>query len=176
MNDGDNLPVFSVKKFQREHFHVKKEILNPWYVTGFTDGEGTFTYSWSSNNLALYFAIKLNFEDRELLYTIKSFFGVGKIYIGRPAKPGKYSGHTRTSFYYRVSRIAELQRIIEHFDNYPLVGKKLKSYNIWKEMVTAKMQYRRPNRCELGKLAKRLSSLRSRNPIATEDVKNNRDL
>lgn len=176
MDDIKNQPMFSVEKFQRKHFHVAGLPLNPWYVTGFTDGEGAFTYSRSGKAIALYFAIKLNFEDRELLYTIKDFFSVGKIYIGKPAKPGRYSGHTRTYFYYRVSKIRELKRIIEHFDKYPLIGKKLKSYNIWKQMVAAKTKYRKPNRTELEMLAGQLSSLRSRNAVMIKNAENNCDL
>ena len=133
------------------------EILNPWYVTGFCDGESTFTYSRSGNNLGLYFAIKLNSDDRDLLYKIKDFFGVGKMYVGRPVPPRKYSGHTRTYFYYRVSRIKELSRVIEHFTKYPLVGKKAKSFAVWQEMVNVKKAYRKPNRQELDVLATKLS-------------------
>jgi len=156
--------LFPVEKFQLEHFRLEKtEKLNPWYVTGFCDGESAFTYSRSGKNLNLYFAIRLNFEDRDLLYKIRDFFGVGKIYVGRPAKPGKYSGHTRTSFYYRVARIAELDKIINHFARYPLVGKKAASFAIWKEMVEAKKRFRRPKRDELNRLADELSGLTGRN-------------
>lgn len=141
------------------------KILDPWYVTGFCDGESTFTYSRSGNNLNLYFAIKLNSDDRDLLYKIKDFFGVGKMYVGRPVPPRKYSGHTRTYFYYRVSRIKELDRIIEHFTKYPLVGKKAKSFAVWQEMVGVKKAYRKPNRQELDLLASKLSQLTGKNTV-----------
>jgi hypothetical protein len=139
------------------------ERLNPWYVTGFSDGESAFTYSRSGNNLSLYFAIKLNFEDRNLLYQIKDFFGVGKIYVGRPVLPGKHSGYTKTSFYYRVSKISELSKVIEHFDKYPPIGKKASTYPIWKEMVALKKEYRKPNKAELNRLADKISALTSKN-------------
>jgi len=135
------------------------ENLDPWYISGFSAGEGTFTYSRSGKNLNLYFAIKLNFEDRDLLYKIKSFFGVGKIYVGKPTPPRKHSGHTRTYFYYRVSKIAELNRIIEHFDNYPLIGKKATSFSIWKDMVKYKKAYRKPQYDKLNDLASKLSAV-----------------
>ena len=140
------------------------EIIDPWYVTGFCDGESTFTYSRSNNSLSLYFAIKLNVDDRELLYKIKDFFGVGKMYVGRPIPPRRYSGHTRTHFYYRVSRIKDLDRIIEHFTKYPLVGKKAKSFAVWKEMVNEKKSsYRKPQREKLNELASKLSFLTGKN-------------
>lgn len=147
---------------QPEHLS-KMERLNPWYITGFCDGESTFTYSRSSRNLSLYFAIKLNFEDRNLLYQIKDFFGVGKIYVGKPIPPRKNSGYTRTYFYYRVSKIPELGRIVEHFSNYPLIGKKAESFSIWKEMVKLKEKIRKPNMEELNRLANKLSGLVGKN-------------
>ena len=141
------------------------EKLDPWYITGFCDGEGCFTYSRSGNNLNLYFAIKLNFEDRDLLYKVRSFFGVGRIYVGKPIPPGKYSGHTRTSFYYRVSKVAELSRIVEHFDSYPLKGKKAVSFSIWKEMFKYKKIYRRPQYDKLNELANKLSAVAGKRRI-----------
>jgi len=144
--------------------------INPWYVTGFCDGESTFTYSRSGKNLCLYFAIKLNVDDRELLYKIKDFFGVGSMYVGRPVSPRRYSGHTRTYFYYRVSRVRDHIKIIEHFTKYPLVGKKAASFAVWKEMVGVKLAYRKPNKEELDRLAIKLSSLTGKN---TANKKNN---
>src|SRR3954454_4331406 len=37
--------------------------LDPWYVTGFVEGEGAFTYSRSGKQLALYFGLKLSRDD-----------------------------------------------------------------------------------------------------------------
>jgi len=55
--------------------------LNPWFVTGFTDAEASFTISiYKKNNLKLgwqvnaSFQIELNFIDEELLIQIKQFF------------------------------------------------------------------------------------------------------
>jgi len=146
------------------------EDINPWYVTGFCDGESTFTYSRSGENLNLYFAIKLNVDDRDVLYKIKDFFGVGNMYVGRPVPPRKYSGHTRTYFYYRVSKIRDHLRVIEHFTKYPLIGKKAASFSVWKDMVSLKLNYRKPNREELNRLAAKLSSLTGKN---TANKKNN---
>lgn len=60
---------------------LKDEVLHPLYVTGFSDGESTFTVSivrsksystgWAVH---LSFAIGLNQKDIALLYLIKSFF------------------------------------------------------------------------------------------------------
>ena len=165
-----------MEKFQLKHFQTNETGLDPWYVTGFADGESAFTYSRAGRTLNLYFAIKLVFEDRELLYKIRSFFGVGRIYVGRPVEPKKFSGHTRTSFYYRVSRIRDLDRIIEHFDEYPLVGKKARSYAIWKEMAQIKKAYRRPDREKLNALSAQLSQLTGRKPNKRTNAENSSDL
>jgi hypothetical protein len=70
--------------------------LNPWFITGFSDAESTFTISITKDNRArkttrridserkIYgvhpsFAISLNFKDNNLLYNLQSYFGVGKI-------------------------------------------------------------------------------------------------
>src|SRR6266540_3811771 len=59
--------AFHVEMFRCEHFRVELPSvavpgLNPWYVTGLVEGEGTFTYSRSGSHLALYFAVKLKRE------------------------------------------------------------------------------------------------------------------
>ena len=139
------------------------EKINPWYVTGFSDGESAFTYSRSGNNLNLYFAIRLNFEDRDLLYRIQEYFGAGKIYVQRPTPPTKNSGHSRTSFYYRISKISDLGKVIDHFDRYPLQGKKAMAYSIWKKMAELKQSYRKPDREEIDRLANSISFLTNKN-------------
>jgi len=138
--------------------------LDPWYVTGFTEGEGAFTYSRSGRQLALYFAIKLTAADRGLLANLQSFFhGAGRIYRVAPRHPRSASGWTKTAAYYRVCRREDLERIVAHFDRYPLRGAKSASYRIWRQMVVLKRQFRRPNRAALDALAAQLSSTSPRN-------------
>ena len=65
---------------------MKNNILNPYFVTGFTDAESCFniTISPKSNGkyqASLRFSIDLNLRDIELLFNIQSFFkGVGTNY------------------------------------------------------------------------------------------------
>jgi hypothetical protein len=96
--------------------------LNPYYITGFVDGDGSFSVSilkraiyktgWSINPV---FTISLYGKDIDLLYRIQSFFGVGKITI-----------HKRDgAVYYSVNSIKDLINvIIPHFEKYPLITKK----------------------------------------------------
>lgn len=123
--------------------------LDPWYVTGFVEGEGSFTYSRNGRQLQLYFAVKLPEADEPILQAMRDFFaGVGSIYLLR----------ARASVYYRVCRREQLPVIIDHFDSYPLQGSKAAAYAIWREMVVLKQRFRQPDRDALRDLAAQLSA------------------
>ena len=121
--------------------------LNPWYVTGFCDGEAAFTFSRTvSNNLTVnvtaLFSVRQRRDNEQIVKNLQLFFGgIGTIYIGKEALPTKNSGHTKESAYYRVSKVDELKKILEHFDSYPLQSKKCEVYAVWKELVDYKDRY-----------------------------------
>lgn len=120
--------------------------LDPAYVTGFVDAAGSFTYSRSSKQLALYFAVKLSPVDRPLLEELQAFFGgIGRIY---------------SEAYFRVTRRDELMAVVEHFDRHPLQSSKREVYELWREMVLAKQEFRRPDRERLDQLADEISRRR----------------
>lgn len=136
----------------------------PWYVTGFVDGEGSFTYSRSGRQIALYFAVKLTEADRALLEHLQRFFGgIGNIYKVVARAPKTASGYTKTASYFRVTRLEDLKRIVEHFDRFPLQTAKRVSYEIWREMVVLKQAFRKPDRERLNTLAAQLSAASTRN-------------
>ena len=61
--------------------------LNPWYITGFSDGESNFTVRiFKSNTVKVGWAVQpvfqigLHKKDLDLLKKIKAFFDVGEIY------------------------------------------------------------------------------------------------
>ncbi|HSN30802.1 MAG TPA: LAGLIDADG family homing endonuclease [Kofleriaceae bacterium] len=138
------------------------ETLEPHWVTGFVDGEGSFTYSRSSAQLALYFAIKLTEIERPLLEAIQDYFGVGKIYSVRASAPKGHGGATKTAAYYRVTHRDHLMRVVEHFDAYPLRSYKRNVYEVWRLMVLAKQQFRKPDRELMESLAGRITDLSAR--------------
>lgn len=123
--------------------------LDPAWVTGFADAAGSFTYSRSSKQLALYFSVKVPDADRGLLEDLQSYFAAGRIY--EPA-------------YFRVNRRADLARVVEHFDRHPLRSSKRAAYEVWREMVIAKQTFRHPDRELLAHLVDRLSALTGRKP------------
>lgn len=156
-----------MKQFYKnlEASHNFQKNLNPWYVTGFCEGESAFTFSRTGlKALNLYFAVKLVQNEGKLIYELYEFFRVGKIYRVKPAKPNRqtHTGWTKSALYYRVSKISEIERIIGHFDNYPLCGLKAGTYKIWKEMFFIKknkpLDYKK-----LDELAKKLSLSSPRN-------------
>ena len=147
-----------------ETFSRATSALDPWYVTGFVEGEGTFTFSRNGRQMTLYFAVKLTGSERSILEAIQEYFGgIGTIYNVKPVAPRQSSGYTKAAAYYRVCRREELERVMEHFDQYPLRGAKAASYAIWREMVVLKRAFRKPARAELEALAARLSAVSPRN-------------
>jgi hypothetical protein len=107
-----------------------KDLLNPWFVTGFTDAEGSFTVTIYPENrmrsgikVIAIFKIGLNERDLELLHKIKYFFGmIGSI---------TYNASNNT-FTYAVTNLKDLLNvIIPHFWNYPLLSQKSADFNIF---------------------------------------------
>jgi hypothetical protein len=139
-------------------------MLTPWYITGFCDGEAAFTYSRTGGSFGLYFAIKQREDNRQIVEDIREYFDyVGYIYQGKESLNAPKGGFTKPSAYYRVTRIDELKRIVEHFDKYPLQSKKkFEAYKVWREMIMHKLEnYRDVDYNKLQALALKLSSLNS---------------
>lgn len=138
LNNKTNKQILSVSKIPQEqespadaNFQALQNIkLNPWFVTGFTDAEGSFsTVVAKSNNLKvnwqarLFFQISLHVKDRILLEQIKDFFCVGEIYT-----------KTSDSIIYTVKSMRDLAVIIDHFEKYPLITQKRADYEVWKQV------------------------------------------
>lgn len=140
-------------------------MLNPWYITGFADGEAALTYSRAGGVFNMYFAIRQREDNRKIVEEIHKFFDyVGNIYRGKGSQPTENSGFTKPTAYYRVSRVDDLLRVIEHFDKYPLQSKKIECYNVWKEMVLYKKDnWRSASYDVMRPLAEKLSSLNQKN-------------
>nr|4YIT_A Chain A, Meganuclease I-AabMI [Gremmeniella abietina]4YIT_D Chain D, Meganuclease I-AabMI [Gremmeniella abietina] len=100
--------------------------INPWFLTGFIDGEGCFRISVTKINRAidwrvqLFFQINLHEKDRALLESIKDYLKVGKIHI---------SGKNLVQ--YRIQTFDELTILIKHLKEYPLVSKKRADFELF---------------------------------------------
>jgi hypothetical protein len=133
--------------------------LDPWYVTGLVEAEGSFTFSRRSGGMTLYFAVKLTGRDGELLGSLQAFFGgVGTLY-SLPARPASATtSAANPATYYRVCRRDELREIVRHFDAYPLKGAKTASFAIWRLMVLLKLDFPRTSSKQREQLAAQLSA------------------
>lgn len=137
-------------------------MLDPWYVTGFADGEAAFTYSRAGGSFGIYFSVKQREDNRQIVEELHNFFdGVGHIYRGKESNGAPKSGFSKPYAYYRVTKSSELQKIVEHFDKYPLQSqKKHEAYQVWRAMVIHKRDnYRNINYDYLSELAGKLSIL-----------------
>ncbi len=104
--------------------------LNPWYVTGLTEGEGCFTISFNYRaklNVKIEtrpsFSISLRKDDLELIKKIYEYFRCGGI---------RYSRRDRTYKYETRSIKDIMKKIIPHFEKYPLKGRKKEDYRRFK--------------------------------------------
>nr|QBM09649.1 hypothetical protein [Dactylella sp.] len=106
--------------------------LNPWFVTGYADGEGCFnilviksrsnTIGWQ---IQPRFIIEVNIKDIDLLYKIQAFFGgIGSI------------TSTKSRARFSVFAFKDVANVIlTHFDNYPLQSAKQIDFELWKKCV-----------------------------------------
>ncbi|CAF3449147.1 unnamed protein product [Fusarium graminearum] len=99
-----------------------KSKLNPHYVTGFSDGKN------SKYKIGYYvnpgFTIVLHKKDELLLRSIQSFFGgIGNLKV------------LPNIVQYRVFSLKDLDIILNHFDNYPLITKKHTDFLLFKEAL-----------------------------------------
>jgi hypothetical protein len=136
--------------------------MDPWYVTGLVEGAGSFTYSRTDRNIVPYFALKLGREASRMLEEVQAYFGgLGRVYSvpAHPLPPVDRRRSLGRSHYFRVTRVDELDRVIQHFDDYPLKGPKAGAYAVWRELVALKRTaYRRPDREHIERLCVALSA------------------
>jgi hypothetical protein len=111
--------------------------LDPWWITGFCDGESSFTYFKRKRitakqeerlDFSPIFEVSQHKKDLYILNSILKFFKSGSIVSG---------GNTeRLVPRIRITGIDNLKiRIIEHFSNYPLQSFKVFNYNVWIEII-----------------------------------------
>ena len=125
------ISLFSSEAMSSNFNYSSTNGLNPYYVTGFTDGEGCFYISVSSNpryktayRVKAVFHIGVHIRDLALLEQIQLFFGVGTI-----------SKLRAESVQFRVSGFENLKVIMNHFDKYPLLTNKKSDYLLFKQVV-----------------------------------------
>ena len=132
---NDPIGIFSKQiNMQERRFSSSKSIgetLNPYFVTGFIDGEGCFNITVHKDNrlnigwrVRLSFQIGLHEKDITLLEQIQ----LQLAYVGNIYKLGP------KSVQFVICSIKDLAVIIEHLDKYPLITHKRGDYELWKQV------------------------------------------
>lgn len=120
-----------IKNYRCYSTKINNDYLDPWFVTGFSDGEGCFNISITKSKsniigwqVQIRFIIELNIKDIDILYKIQNFFGgIGKITF------------TQKVARFAVFGINDIMIILNHFDNYPLQSAKQRDFYLWKESI-----------------------------------------
>lgn len=111
---------------------IKDVPLHPQWITGFTDGEGSFGIKISKGKgyklgwkLQPFFQIKLNVRDLDTLYRIKEYFG-GAGTISFDKNLAKYT----------IRKLSDIVNIlIPHFETYPLLTKKFADFELFRQII-----------------------------------------
>jgi LAGLIDADG endonuclease len=110
----------------------KKCNINPWFLTGFSDAEGCFMVSIYKSpksrvgwRVQPVFQIGLHPKDKELLNIIQTYFD----------GQGILTRLKDNCLTYRVFSLETLDKIIEHFEKYPLQTQKRGDFELFKSVV-----------------------------------------
>jgi len=121
-----------------------KNMLNPWLVTGFTDGEGCFSLSVVSDrqqrkgHATIYHRWRVDFcyalrgDDIQMLNQIKEFFNCGIVSLSNPTSTKTMHNYGQAQ-YHCITPADLVNKVIPHFENYPLHSKKQQDFEPWKE-------------------------------------------
>ena len=108
------------------------EKLNPFYITGFTEGEGSFYVGILPRKMNTgwevrpSFSLSQNEKDKVLVSSLVDFFGCGFV---RPSKGDQ-------TVKYEVRSLKDLQnKIIPHFKKYQLNGRKQNDFIAFEKAV-----------------------------------------
>ena len=117
---------------------IRREKLNPNYVAGFIDGEGSFSISIGKNSeyrrgvqVRAEFEIELRADDQEVLERILITIGCGKIYDCSYDRYGWFP-HVK----YKITSAEDMVNYLFPFlDKYNLQAKKSRVYKLFKQIV-----------------------------------------
>jgi hypothetical protein len=111
--------------------------INPWWLTGFIDGDASFSASIKYKNIEktkIAFQPSLSISQHKnnliLFESIKKYFTSGNVY-NKKSSNGEYS-HIQ----YQISSAKDIKKnIISHFESYPLMAYKKNVYQVWAELI-----------------------------------------
>jgi hypothetical protein len=110
------------------------KIISPWYIVGFTDGEGCFAILISKHKTKkigrdanLCFEIELRADDKPILELIQKRLNCGRI-VG--LNYDRYGWKPHVKFVVRKQNDI-LYKVIPFFKQFPLIGKKGKDFELF---------------------------------------------
>ena len=127
----------SKKVLSADNQQERSKNINPWYITGFVEGEGTFHIA-IYNDPKTKFGIKIipefhinqSYLRKETLEEIKNYFNCGYI------KNNHKKNLKDDTLVYVVRNRNDLRiRIIPFFEKYPLISNKAESFQLFKRIV-----------------------------------------
>jgi len=129
------------------------------YISGYTDGEGCFSISFSKRKKILVgwetkpsFAVGQNYDRAEVIKIIQKYFGCGNIRRDYSDKTLKYE----------VRSLKELiEGVIPHFRKFPLLSAKKKDFNLFAKickMMERQKHLKRNGFIKIVNLAYRMNS------------------
>ena len=115
----------------RQHLPMKDKSINPEYLSGFVDGEGSFVVSIfprkrcpSGLEVLPSFSVSQSEKRSRILFLIKRYFNCGTI---RSGGDGTLKYETRS-----VKDL--LGKVIPHFKRYPLISGKRRDFEIFEQI------------------------------------------
>ena len=117
-------------------------MLNPEYVIGLVDGEGSFYVRLNTdvrrrNKVELKFSVKIRYQDKEILEELKQFFDCGMIYFQKDNRPN----HT-DCFRFEVNNKKDIiEEIIPFFEkNSPKIQSRKRDFEIFRNIALLSQQ------------------------------------
>ena len=143
--------------------------LDPWYIVGFTDGEGCFSISIFKNKTTRLgyqvfpeFVLTQGAKSAEVLEAIQSYFDCGSIYLNR-----RKDNHRENLHRYCVRSLSDIQnKIIPFFENYRLKTNKrfdFETFCLAVDMISRKEHLDLDGLDRLRSLAATMNRRKSRN-------------
>ena len=127
LSENLKLRFKDVKPLERLDYRISDIPLNPYWVSGFSEGDSSFQVSVSNNTnqVRVIYNINLHKRDLPLILKIQEFFGgIGNI------------SNYKNAVQYSIVSIKSIDKtLIPHFDTFELKGNKLDNYLVWKEIA-----------------------------------------
>lgn len=140
---------------QKDNFTANDEFL--YWFSGFTDAEGNFLVSIDRKYVKLIFKISLHIDDIEVLYTIKSNLGFGRV----------VEESSRNSCSFIVEDSLNINKLCVIFNHYPLHTSKKLDFLSFYEVSLIKATSKTISDIDMEKIVSIKNSMNSKREIFT---------